>query len=414
MRRGGAFTLLILLWALLALRSPQAQQPPALAPTVILISLDGWRWDYHTRAAVPNLRRLIARGVRAEALIPSFPSKTFPNHYTIVTGLYPGHHGIVANNIWDAATRRMFTLASRDEVRDPMWWGGEPIWVTAEKAGQRVAPFFWAGAEAPVAGYVPNPDDAYDESVPGSQRVRTVLERLDLPAGRRPTFLTLYFEDVDDAGHADGPDSQAVRDATMRVDAYLGQLTAGLERRRLLDQVNIVVVSDHGMAATTPQRVVLVDDYISLDDVVIADINPTLGLFPKAGRQAAVLRALERAHPRLKVYARERTPAHWHYRDHPRIPPIVGVADDGWQVMRRSSLRDILERVVRGAGGQHGYDPRARSMHGIFIAAGPAFRQGATVRAFENIHVYNVLARALGVAPAHNDGDPAVARRLLR
>jgi len=219
---------------------------------------------------------------------------------------------------------------------------------------------------------------------------------------------------VDDAGHADGPDSQSVRDATIRVDSYLGQLTDGLEKRGLLDQVNIVVVSDHGMAATTPQRVVLVDDYISLDDVVISDINPTLGIFPKAGRHDAVLRALQHAHPRLKVYARERTPAHWHYRDHARIPPIVGVVDDGWQVMRRNSLKDILERVVRGSGGQHGYDPRAASMHGIFIAAGPAFRQGVTVRAFENVHLYNVLARVLGVTPAKNDGDPAVARRLLR
>jgi predicted AlkP superfamily pyrophosphatase or phosphodiesterase len=148
--------------------------------------------------------------------------------------------------------------------------------------------------------------------------------------------------------------------------------------------------------------------------VVVSDINPTLGIFPRPGKEEAVYRALARAHPRLSVYRRQQTPARWHYRDHARIPPIVGVADDGWQIMRRSSLADILAHVVRGSGGQHGYDPRNRSMHGLFVAAGPAFKQGTTVRAFENVHIYNALAGILGVTPAGNDGDPGVARRLLR
>jgi predicted AlkP superfamily pyrophosphatase or phosphodiesterase len=189
---------------------------------------------------------------------------------------------------------------------------------------------------------------------------------------------------------------------------------AGLERRGLLDRVNIVVVSDHGMAATSTSRVVLLDDYIALDDVTIVDINPTLGIFPDEGKADGVYRALRNAHPRLKVYRREETPAHWHYRDHPRIPPIVGVVDEGWQIMRRSSFESIMARTVRPAGGQHGYDPRVRSMRGLFVAAGPAFKQGITVPAFENVHIYNALARILGVVPAKNDGNPEVARRLLR
>jgi predicted AlkP superfamily pyrophosphatase or phosphodiesterase len=385
-----------------------------LRPTVILVSFDGWRWDYHTRVPVPHLQRLIARGVRAEGLIPAFPSKTFPNHYTVVTGLYPEHHGIVANNIWDDASRRTFALDRRKEVSDAMWWGGEPIWVAAERAGQRTAPLFWPGSEAPIGGGRPANWAPYDEGVPASQRIRQVLELLDRPVAERPTFMTLYFEDTDTAGHDDGPDSQALRDAAIRVDAYLGQLMAGLERRGLLDRVNIVVVSDHGMAATSTSRVVLLDDYIALDDVTIVDINPTLGIFPDEGKADGVYRALRNAHPRLKVYRREETPAHWHYRDHPRIPPIVGVVDEGWQIMRRSSFESIMARTVRPAGGQHGYDPRVRSMRGLFVAAGPAFKQGITVPAFENVHIYNALARILGVVPAKNDGNPEVARRLLR
>ena len=385
-----------------------------LKPTVILVSFDGWRWDYQSKAAVPNLQRLIARGVRAERLIPSFPPKTFPNHYTIVTGLYPGHHGVVANNMFDEATGRTFTNTKIEEVRDPMWWGGEPIWVTVERAGQRSASMFWVGSEAPVGGTLPSYWKAYDEDYPPTERVDQVLTWLDLPAAERPTFIALYFSDVDTAGHADGPDSEEVREAVERADGYLGRLLNGLEQRGLTDRVNIVVVSDHGMAAVSTDRVIVLDDYISLDEVVISDINPTVGLFPKPGKEDGVFQALVKAHPRLRVYRRSETPEAWHYRDHPRIPPIIGVVDEGWQIIRRTTLLSILERRIRPPGGQHGYDPAVTSMHGVFVAAGPAFRQHVTVPAFENIHIYNALARALGVTPAANDGDLSVAATLLR
>lgn len=408
---------LLLLVAAFAGGVRAAQTPPAgsdLAPTVILISFDGWRWDYDTKAPAPNLRSLVARGVRAEQLIPSFPSKTFPNHYTIVTGLYPGHHGIVANNIRDPATGRRLSTSNPQEIRDPLWWGGEPIWVAVQRAMQSAASMFWVGSEAPIQGIYPRYWKPYDESLPGNDRVDQVLAWLDLPAGERPTFLTLYFEDVDTAGHDDGPESQAVRDAIMRADGYLGRLLNGLEQRSLLDRVNLVVVSDHGMAPVNSQRVVILDEYISLDDVEVVDINPTLGLVPKPGREEAVYDALEDAHPRLKVYRRASTPRRWHYRDHPRVPPIVGVVDEGWQILRRNTVLNILARKIRGDGGAHGYDPAlAPSMRGLFVAAGPAFRRGVTVRAFENVHIYHALARILGVTPARNDGDPAVARSLL-
>jgi predicted AlkP superfamily pyrophosphatase or phosphodiesterase len=415
MRRAVLVVLLLICSALaVAAGGSRPQAGGDFERSVILVSFDGWRWDYHTRIPVPNLQRLIARGVRAEALIPSFPSKTFPNHYTIVTGLYPGHHGIVANSIRDPATGRMFTLSARREIVDPMWWGGEPIWVTAERHGLLTAPLFWPGSEAPIHDTRPRYWEPYDENLPGTARVDRALRWLDLPAGERPRFLSLYFEDVDTAGHASGPDSQEVRDAVRRADGYLGQLIGGLERRSILDRINIVVVSDHGMSTTSSNRVVVVDDYISLDDVVISDINPTLGVFPKEGKEETVYRALANAHPRLKVYRRQQTPAHWHYRDHPRIPPIVGVVDDGWQVIQRISLKELIARAARAAGGQHGYEPRNRSMHAIFVAAGPAFKKGVTVRAFENVHIYDVLAKILGVPPVQNDGDPAVALQLLR
>jgi predicted AlkP superfamily pyrophosphatase or phosphodiesterase len=356
----------------------------------------------------------MARGVRAENLIPSFPPKTFPNHYTIVTGLYPGHHGIVANTIRDAATGRTLSLSNREEIRDPMWWGGEPMWVTAQRAGQQAAAMFWPGSESPIGGIYPRYWKAYDQSYPANDRIDQVLSWLDLPAAERPTFITVYFEDTDTAGHDDGPDSQAVRDAITRADGYLGRLLRGLEQRGLQDRVNLVVVSDHGMAAVSSDRVVVLDDHVSLEAAEVVDLNPTLGIFPREGTEDAVYRALLNAHPRLSVYRRADTPERWHYRDHPRIPPIVGVVDEGWQILRRGTVDGIRAGRIRPAGGQHGYDPQLMSMRGVFVAAGPAFREGVSVPALENVHLYNAMAQVLGVAPAPNDGDPRVARTLLK
>jgi predicted AlkP superfamily pyrophosphatase or phosphodiesterase len=383
-------------------------------PTLILISFDGFRWDYRTMYSAPNINRLVAKGVSAD-LIPSYPSKTFPNHYTIVTGLYPGHHGIVANTVKDPPTGRRLSMSNAVENGDAMWWGGEPIWVTVQRSGMLSAAMFWPGSEAQIGGHRPNFWAPFNTDLSGNNRVDQVLAWLDLPVGRRPSLLTLYFSDVDAAGHNFGPNSSNVRTAVRRADGYLGRLLRGLDRRRLLDKVDIVIVSDHGMAETSTNRVVVLDDYISADDVEVIDINPTLGLFPKAGREEAVYKALANAHPRLKIFRKAETPERWHYRDHPRIPPIVGVVDEGWQVLPRATLSQRIARGQTGTRGEHGYDPgEAISMRGIFVASGPSFKRGVALPPLENIHIYDALTGALGVMPAHNDGDPAKAREMLK
>lgn len=415
MRRCAPIALTVVAIALSVAMAIAQRDPFAdLRPTVILVSFDGFRWDYTSRVPTPHLRGLMARGVQARNLIPSFPSKTFPNHYTIATGLYPGHHGVVANSIFDPPTGRIFTPARSAEVRDPMWWGGTPIWTLLERAGKSSAPMFWPGSETPHDGLMPTYWVPYDENRPINSRVDQLLSWMDLPTAQRPSFLSLYVEDADAAGHASGPDSQQVRDAITRDDGYIGRLVDGLTRRGILDRVNIVVVSDHGMAAVDPARVIVADDYLPADQVTISDINPTLAVFPKAGMEGEIYRRLRGAHPRLKVFRREETPAEWHYRDHPRVPPIIGVADEGWQVLRRATVSDIAAGKITGQRGTHGYDPRLMSMRAIFIAAGPAFKRGVTVAPFESVSVYNVLATILGVTPGANDGDPSVARALLR
>jgi len=413
MHRRAALLVLACLASWLA-HGPVVRGQDTSKPTLILISFDGFRWDYRTKFSAPNINRLAAKGVSAD-LVPSYPSKTFPNHYTIVTGLYPGHHGIVSNTVKDPPTGRRLSMSNSTENQDPMWWGGEPIWSTVQHAGGLSAAMFWPGSEAPIGGHRPNFWAPFDSSLPGADRVDRVLSWLDLPEGRRPSLLTLYFSEVDAAGHNNGPNSTAVRTAVRRVDGHLGRLLRGLERRHLTDKVNLVLVSDHGMAETSTNRVVVLDDYISTDDVEVIDVNPTLGLFPKAGREDAVYEALAAAHPRLKVYRKAETPEYWHYRDHPRIPPIVGVVDEGWQVLPRATLTQRIARGQTGPRGEHGYDARdAVSMRGIFVAVGPAFKSGVVLPAFQNIHIYDAMAAALSVEPAKNDGDPAIARSMLK
>jgi predicted AlkP superfamily pyrophosphatase or phosphodiesterase len=319
---------------------------------------------------------------------------------------------MVANAILDSATGRRFDRTRSADLQDPMWWGGDPIWNVAQRSGLVAATMFWAGSEAPVGGMRPRLWREFDDAVPGAARVDQVLRWLDLPPGERPSLVALYLNDTDTMGHWYGPDSVQVRDAIAAVDAQLGRLISGLERRGLLARANLVVVSDHGMAATHQNRTIVADDYVTATDADIVDINPTLGVVPRAGRDEAVYLALRGAHANLTMYRRDETPEHWRFRNQPRVPPITGVADEGWVVLRRAEVRSYWRRSP--AGGQHGYDPRLESMRGIFVAAGPAFKQGATVPAFENVHIHHIIAMAMGLQLGENDGDPEIARRVLR
>jgi predicted AlkP superfamily pyrophosphatase or phosphodiesterase len=388
-----------------------ASQGPDNGNPVILIGLDAMAWDFPGKTDTPNLDRLVARGVRAERLVPVFPTKTFPNHYSIVTGLYPDEHGIVANNMYDADMDAWFSLGNRDAVTDPRWWRGEPIWVTAERQGLTAAAFFWPGTETAIQGIQPTYWKPYDGSVPNDDRVDQVLAWLDLPPSTRPSLITLYFSDVDDAAHRSGTDGAETLAAIRRVDSAIGRLVTGLEERGLGDDVNLVVVSDHGMADIAVDRVIFLDDYIDLERVTVVDWNPVAAIRPPPGEADIIYRSLENAHPRWTVYRKEEIPARFHYRDNVRIQPIIVVADEGWSITSRDLHRARPDRHV---GANHGYDHELTSMGAVFIASGPAFRQGVVVPPFQNIHLYEMLCAIFELTPAANAGSLDSVRAMMR
>jgi len=379
--------------------------------TVILVGIDALRWDFPAHTDTPALDRLRRSGVATERLIPSFPTKTFPNFYTLATGLYPGHHGLVANNIYDPAMPTRFALSNREAVGDGRWYGGEPIWVTAERQGVRTAAFFWPGTEAEIAGYRPSDWRLYDGGIPNSRRVDQVLEWLRRPLEQRPRLITLYFSTVDEAAHDFAPGSPEVDAAVRSVDAEVGRLIAGLERQGILDRTHIVIASDHGMAATSPERVIFVEDLIDPAVANIIDWNPVLALRPAADRIEAIYTALAGSHPHLQVYRKADLPARFHYSDNPRIPPIIAIADEGWSI---TSHHRFEWHAARFAGGNHGYDNLLPSMGATLIASGPALRRGFVAPPLENIHLYSLLCYLLGIQPAANDGDLTAIESWLR
>ena len=377
-------------------------------PILILISFDGWRWDYIDRQPAPNLKALAARGVRAKAMIPSFPVLTFPNHYTLVTGLYPEHHGIVGNTMRDPAMPERFTQSS-ETAKDGRWWGGEPLWVTAVRQGRRAATMFWPGSEAAIGGVRPTYWKPYDKQFETGARVAQVLSWLALPTAERPSFVSLYFEEVDTAGHDFGPDSPELATAVRHLDDALGELVAGVHRLGLADRTTIVGVSDHGMTPVSYARVIYLDAFIDLSTVDVIESGSSLQLNPRDGDVESLYRRLHGKHAKLAIYRRKDVPPRLHLSDNVRIPAIIGVPADGWTVT--SGQRLVQEELHAAA---HGYEPTTPDMGALFVAAGPSFRRNVIVAPFENVHVYDLLCRILRLTPATNDGSAGVTRGFLQ
>jgi predicted AlkP superfamily pyrophosphatase or phosphodiesterase len=410
MRRFRLLVLLCLACVAGCVRAPRQSGDPREPHALILVSIDGFRADYLDRGRTPTLAALAADGVRAEALKPSFPTLTFPNHYTLVTGLYPDHHGIINNRMADSALGKAFVYKEQATIADPAWWGGEPLWVSAEKQGLRSATMFWPGSSVAIRGVYPSFWKPFDGDLAPSRRVDQMLHWLDLPAARRPRFLTLYFEQVDHFGHANGPDSPEVDASLVEIDAALARLVDGLKRRGLFDRVDVVIVSDHGESATRADLRTWLDDIVPLGDIDVVNYGILAGIEPRKDRTASVEHALLKPHPHMTCWRKGEVPARLHYGTHPRIPALLCLAEEGGIV----TSHDFEQGGGHYSAGEHGYDNDDAAMRALFIARGPDFRRGLVVPEFDNVDVYPLLAHVLGIAPQPNDGDFAVVAPMLR
>ncbi len=367
-------------------------------PYVVMVSLDAFRWDYDSIYGTPVLDDIADKGVMAVRLIPSFPTKTFPNHYSIATGLYPDHHGLVNNSFYAPDLDLVYRIGDRAMVSNGAFYGGEPVWITARKAGLKTASFYWVGSEAPIMGMQPDFWKPFDEEVPFSDRVDTVLAWLSLPERKRPHLVTLYFEEPDAVSHVYGPLSPETGAIVRSLDSLMGQLREGISRLPQAKKINLIVLSDHGMAEIDASRYNYVFD--TLPQTMVKRIyggSPVWAVEPVEGMTDSVLYYLN-IQKGMKAYRREDLPGHLHYGTHPRIPAVVLIADPGWVAGVRLKPSGYNK-------GDHGYDWKFRDMQSIFYAEGPAFKKGFAVDTLYNVDVYNIISKILKLTPAPNDGN---------
>lgn len=371
-----------------------------LRPTLLFISIDGFRADYLEAVPAPNLRKLAEGGVSG-GMYPVFPSLTFPNHYSIVTGLYPAHHGIVSNVFRDPKYPNERFKSSDDAVKqESHWWLGEPIWVTAEKQHQHAAILYWPGSDAEIEGMRPTHWEHYKKRPVPDESVAELLSWFDVPTSQRPTVFGLYFEDVDHAGHDFGPGSPELKEAVATVDTAIGKLLAGLEQRGIADGVNIIIISDHGMSQLSRDRIDILDKYVDPSKIEVTYDGPVFSFFPRESNPKDLLAAFAKI-PHAKLYLQNEAPKRWHYSGSDRLTPYFLLMDDGWSITTQAYL-DTHPRFATG--GAHGYDPELTSMRALFIANGPAFKKGEKISPFENVNLYSLFAHLQGLTPAKNDG----------
>ncbi|NOU47583.1 MAG: alkaline phosphatase family protein [Bacteroidales bacterium] len=365
---------------------------------VVILSLDGFRWDYIDKFPTPNLDYIAKHGVKAKSMIPGFPSVTFANHYTLATGLYPDHHGIVLNQFHATDLGSVYNdPKDRKSVTDGRFYGGEPIWVTAEKQQIKTASYFWVGSEAEIAGKRPSIWKKYDQKLPFNQRIDSVVTWLQLPENQRPGLIMLYFHEPDESGHHLGPENDSLSTTIVYLDSLVGDLRKKLSDLPIGKNIDLIIVSDHGMVQLSKDRQILLDQCIDTSMIEFADgWNPTMNIKVKPGFNDSLMNQLSKVE-HLKAWKHGQGPAYLNHGSNIRTHDITILADDGWSILWSWSKGKVK--------GTHGYDIKNKDVHAIFYAIGPDFKQGYLKPSFQNIHVYPLLAHLLHLKPVKTDGN---------
>jgi len=379
---------------------------------VILISFDGFRWDYSERGVTPNMDNIKKEGVHAFSLKPVFPTKTYPNHYSIITGMYPENHGIISNSFLNPYTNESYNLGNREAVRDSKWYLGEAFWETAERNGIICASYFWPGSEVDLEERRPKYYKIYDHHNSYKNRIDGAINWLKLPYSERPHFISLYFHDTDFYGHDYGPNSVEIDQSISRLDSLVGYLNNGLNEINLKDSVNIILLSDHGMTEISTERTINIDEILTGYDYEIGGAKPFMMIEPSKNNFYEVYDRLKENENHFKVYLREELPHRFHFSKHPFISSIILIADLGWSLVSNDWLNQMKKYSSKG---NHGYDNCHIDMHGIFIAKGPVFKQSYKTSTIRNIDVYPLLCKIFGIHPRSNvDGKLEFIEHVLK
>ncbi len=374
---------------------------------VLLISMDGFRYDYLDKANTPNFDKLVNTGVSAKALIPVFTSKTFPNHYSIATGMYAENHGLIANTFFANDLNKQYSIRDRNAVENGAFYGGEPIWVTAESQNVISASYFWVGSEAVIKGQQPTYWKKYNQKVSFESRIDSVISWYSKPVQSRPRLILLYFHEPDWTGHEYGPNSNETISQIENMDNVFGNLITKISKLSIYNNLNIIIVSDHGMTEVNPHSTIDLSLVTDLSNMRVNGSGPTVFISSESKKQ------LKQTYKQLKnidnadVYWKQNIPKRFHYRNHVRIPDLLVLANEGWSLMP-------LGHGSSTPKGSHGYDNQLDNMKAIFMAKGPSFKKGYRRDEFENIHIYPLITHILGIKSYPNiDGDLEQVKDLL-
>lgn len=374
---------------------------------VVVLSMDGFRWDYTEGLPTPNFDKMAQLGVKAESMQSSFPSKTFPNHYTIATGLYPDHHGLVNNTFYMPDRNEVYKIRNREKVEDGSIYSGEPIWISAEKQDVKTASYFWVGSEADIQGIQPSIWKNYHQRTPFEDRADSVISWLQLPMQNRPQLIMWYVHQPDGVGHRFGPNSTILDSTVVALDALLGRFMNQLSELNNADSINFILLSDHGMGYVNSEKSIAITDYLEKDwEYDIYGYNPMYNIWAEGAIKDSIFNRLKDIE-HIQCYKTDNVPAHLHYDSSKRRGDLIVMADSAWSVFEKP------KNAKKKEGGTHGYDSNNKDMDAIFYAYGPDFKVNYTMKRFQNIHIYELLAHLLDIQPAENDGDIDHIREML-
>ncbi|XP_021001915.1 glycerophosphocholine cholinephosphodiesterase ENPP6-like [Parasteatoda tepidariorum] len=388
---------------------------------LLLILVDGCRWDYPDQDVVglPGFRKLAENGVRAPYVTPIFPSNSYPNWYTIVTGLYAENHGFVQNMMYDSLYGDFFLMGPNDTASVPHWWeSAEPLWITAEKNGLRSALYWWDGCQVEIKGKKPTYCRKYKyvgSSWPtvNEDTKDALLTALQLLENNEIQLVQMYYEPVDFSGHKYGPNSFERKQSVKDIDNLLDLLQREMSKRGLDNTVNLVVLSDHGMTSTDSRglNVINLQEMIDISDIkYMVYYGATSMLLPYEGKTEKVHEALKGI-TGLHVYLKEEIPEHYHIKNSRLTLPILLVASKNYYIKGLDIPGKNIPTGSSISRGSHGYDPyEVPDMRGIFFARGPALKKNYISQPLQMVDIYNILCELLNIEPLPNNGTKTVSK----